>query len=356
MKILLTGACGFVGSSLARALLRLRPGLEIVGMDNFIRPGSETNRADLRSMGVPLLHGDVRAVSDLETLPSVDWIIDAAANPSVLAGVDGRSSSRQVLEHNLTSTINLLELARKHEAGFLLLSTSRLYSIREIAALPLATVRDRFQLSVDGKLPPGVSAKGIAESFSVAAPISLYGASKLASEVLALEYAETFGLPVWINRCGVIAGAGQFGRADQGIVAYWINAYLRRQALHYIGFNGQGQQVRDALHPRDLATIVAKQLDAKAANERPRTINLGGGDANAFSLAELSAWCRQRFGFEAKIASDPNPRPLDLPWVVMDSSLAQQTWAWSPTVGLQKIFEEVAQHAEAHPDWLEMSR
>ncbi len=356
MKILLTGACGFVGSSVARALLEVRPGLEIVGLDNFIRAGSETNRAELRRLGVTLVHGDVRVPSDLEELPRVDWIIDAAANPSVLAGVDGQVSSRQVLEHNLTSTINLLELARKQEAGFLLLSTSRLYSIKELAALPLTTTRERFQLAADKSLPEGVSARGITESFSVAAPISLYGATKLASEVLALEYAETLGLPVWINRCGVIAGAGQFGRADQGIVAYWINSYLRRKPLRYLGFNGKGQQVRDAFHPRDLAMIVNKQLDTRDAKGHPRTINLGGGETNSFSLAELSLWCAQRFGFEATIAAEPSPRPLDLPWIIMDSSRAQQSWEWSPAITLQEIFEEVAQHAEAHPGWLELSR
>ncbi len=356
MKILLTGACGFVGSCLARALLELRPGLEIVGLDNFIRPGSETNRAELQRLGVTLVHGDVRIPSDLDGLPCVDWIIDAAANPSVLAGVDGQVSSRQVLEHNLTSTINLLELARKQEAGFLLLSTSRLYSIKELAALPLIAEGKRFQLAANKTFPDGVSANGITESFSVAAPISLYGATKLSSEVLALEYAETLGLPVWINRCGVLAGAGQFGRADQGIVAYWINAYLRQQPLRYLGFNGKGQQVRDAFHPRDLATIVNKQLVTRDAKGHPRIVNLGGGEANSFSLAELSAWCGQRFGFAAKVAAEADPRPLDLPWIIMDSSRARQSWDWSPAVSLQEIFEEVAQHAEAHPGWLELSR
>ncbi|MGZ4966366.1 MAG: NAD-dependent epimerase/dehydratase family protein, partial [Chthoniobacterales bacterium] len=268
MKLLLTGACGFVGSSLARAILARRSGLEIFGVDNFIRPGSETNREELRRLGVKLFHGDVRVASDLEALPAVDWVIDAAANPSVLAGVDGISSSRQVVEHNLTSTVNLLEHARKHSAGFLLLSTSRLYSISELSGLPLITNGQRFQLRSDVKLPDGVSSSGINERFSTAAPISLYGATKLASEVLALEYAETFGVPVWVNRCGVIAGAGQFGRADQGIVAFWVNSYLRRKSMRYIGFNGAGHQLRDAVHPRDVTALVTKQLDAREADGR----------------------------------------------------------------------------------------
>jgi CDP-paratose 2-epimerase len=98
MKVLITGICGFTGSTVARALQDLDSSIELFGIDNFIRPGSERNRAPLQSAGVRLYHGDVRHPSDLESLPGVDWVIDAAANPSVLSGVDGKSNSRQVIE------------------------------------------------------------------------------------------------------------------------------------------------------------------------------------------------------------------------------------------------------------------
>jgi len=127
MKILLSGACGFVGTTLARAFVQA--GHQVVGFDNFIRPGSESNRAELKQLGVGLVHADLRAASDIDALPAADWVIDAAANPSVLAGVDGKTSSRQLIEHNLGGTINLLEYCKLHRAGFTLLSTSRVYSI-----------------------------------------------------------------------------------------------------------------------------------------------------------------------------------------------------------------------------------
>ena len=76
------------------------PEASLLGIDNFCRPGSEQNRALLRSLEVSVVHGDVRAASDFESLQDVDWVVDAAANPSVLAGVDGRTSSRQLVEHN----------------------------------------------------------------------------------------------------------------------------------------------------------------------------------------------------------------------------------------------------------------
>ncbi len=128
MRILISGVCGFVGSTLARELAAR--GHSVSGFDNFIRPGSEANRDALKKAGVKLFHADLRAASDLETVPAADWVIDAAANPSVLAGVDGKTSSRQLVEHNLGGTVNLLEYCKTHRAGFVLLSTSRVYSIR----------------------------------------------------------------------------------------------------------------------------------------------------------------------------------------------------------------------------------
>ena len=205
----------------------------------------------------------------------------------------------------------------------------------------------------DSSLTPGISAAGIAETFSTTAPISIYGATKLASETLALEYGSAFGFPVWINRCGVLAGGGQFGRPDQGIFSYWINAYLRRQPLRYIGFNGSGYQSRDCFHPRDLVPLLLKQFHCASEPEQ-RIVNLGGGSANAMSLRQLSDWCAIRFG-EHPVHSTTEARPFDLPWVVMDYRLAEKVWEWAPQTNLHSILEEIASHAEANSDWLRIS-
>jgi CDP-paratose 2-epimerase len=356
MRLLITGICGFVGSTIACALQDQRRAGEpliISGLDNFSRAGSETNRKLLRKRGIKLYHGDLRLASDLDALPVFDWVIDAAANPSVLAGVDGKTSSRQILDHNLVSTINVLEFCKRHKAGFTLLSTSRVYSIHALAGLPMSEKNGAFTLDSGKPLPEGVSAQGVAEDFSTRPPLSLYGTSKLASEFLALEYGEAFELPVWINRCGVLAGAGQFGRADQGIVSFWINACLRRRPLKYIGFNGRGHQTRDVLHPRDLVPVLLRQF---ACRDRPeeRIFNFGGGPVNAFSLLQLSRWCADQFG-EHKIEADPTPRQFDIPWMIMDSNRAATFWNWQPQTKLTEIFDEVAQHAHAHKDWLELS-
>jgi len=199
MKILITGICGFTGSTLAREWLSSEENLTIYGVDNLIRPGSEYNRAMLQKLGIKLFHGDIRAASDFEMLPSADWVIDAAANPNVLAGIDGRASTRQLIEHNLMGTVNMLEYCKRHAAGFILLSTSRVYSIAALAGVALEQRGESFRLTPGQMFPQGLSEAGWPRHSSTAPPVSLYGSTKLASEVLALEYGEAFGFPVWIN-------------------------------------------------------------------------------------------------------------------------------------------------------------
>ena len=349
MKILITGICGFVGSRLAFALQERFDGLEVSGIDNLLRPGSETNRSELRARGMHFIHGDLRVRSDLEAVPACEWVIDAAANPSVLAGVDGRSSPRQLGEHNLVGTLNLLEYCRQHKAGLVLLSTNRVYSIRDLAQLPVREGDRAFVLDTSKPLPAGVSEAGITETFPVRQPISLYGATKLASEVMALEYSFTFGFPVWINRCGVLAGAGQFGTAEQGIFSYWLHAHAARLTLRYIGFGGRGYQVRDACHPEDLANLIALELRRDPSPEA--IYNAGGGASNAMSLAQLTAWCDDRFG-KHEPQADPRPRPFDTPWMVMDSARLEREFGWRPKRSLLSILDEIAEHVRANPDWL----
>ncbi|MDA8743125.1 NAD-dependent epimerase/dehydratase family protein [Rubripirellula amarantea] len=353
MNIFITGVCGFVGSSIARHLVESDSTIKIVGMDNLARPGSETNRRELVSNGIDVRHGDLRLASDLETIGPMDFVIDAAALPSVLAGVDGANSSLQLVQHNLLGTIHLLELCKRHHAGFLLLSTSRVYSIEALTSLSLDIQKDAFVVS--DTIDPGLTDDGINENFSTAAPVSMYGATKIASETMALEYGLTYDFPVWINRCGVLAGAGQFGRADQGIFSFWLHSHLRRQPLKYLGFGGSGHQVRDCLNVRDLSQLVSTQIASGDRKNVPRTINVSGGQASAMSLKQLTQWCDDRFGKHA-IQSSDEERPFDLPWVVLDSALANQHWNWKPEVSMNDTLEEIAVHAESNPGWLELSQ
>ena len=257
-----------------------------------------------------------------------------------------------MVEHNLIGTINILEYCKKVQSGLILLSTSRVYSAKELALLPKQENDSAYVLAQEASIE-GISSSGISEDFPTTAPVSLYGATKLASETLALEYGNSFDFPVWINRCGVLAGAGQFGKADQGIFSYWLHSFREKTPLKYIGFGGKGLQVRDALHPKDLVPLIVKQME-EADRNAPKIVNLGGGLANSMSLKQLTYWCKERFGDNEVIASEEE-RPMDAPWIVMDSSLAKEAWDWSPETKIQKILEEIAAHAEENPQWLKIS-
>lgn len=369
MRIIITGGCGFVGSLVAK-YLATRCGWNVTVIDNFSRPGSERNRAPLNCLGIEVLEGDLRNRDYIASLPACDWIIDCAANPSVLAGTTPQSPSLELVDHNLLGTIHLLEYCKRHQAGLVLVSTSRVYSTQALAELPLRTTPTRFELETEQLQLRGSTAsfevtdRGIRENFSTEAPLSLYGATKLASETMAKEYAYAFEFPLWINRCGLMAGAGQFGRADQGIVAYWMHRYLYRHPLKFIGFGGQGHQVRDCLHPDDLARLVELQVKhsrSDSQTKQPITINLSGGIESAFSLLELTQWCERRwggvrYGEKPSITPVAENRKYDAPWIVLDPSLAQNQWAWKAEKSREDIFEEIADHAEEHPDWLQVSQ
>ena len=352
MKVLITGICGFAGSIVAVELVKNQSGLEVIGIDNLSRPGSELNRRSFRRHGIQLFHGDIRNPSDLECLPAVDWVIDAAANPSVLAGVAGQTSSRQLIEHNLIGTVNLLEFCKRFHCGFLMLSTSRVYSLKQLAGLKMRSEANAFTPCFSEIQESGLTARGVTEEFSTEPPLSLYGTSKRASEMLTLEYSAAFNFPAYINRCGNLAGAGQFGKADQGIFSFWIHSYCHHRPLKYIGFGGTGHQIRDCLHPRDLVSLLLKQMNSPDRNAG--VLNVSGGLDHAMSLAQLTAWCAQCFG-PHEVKGEAVERPYDVPWLILDSGRAEKIWKWRPTTSQKDILEEIALHAEKNPHWLDCS-
>lgn len=354
MRILITGVCGFVGSTLAKTFRSASPDHHIIGIDNFSRSGSWINKEPLQQLGIQVYYGDIRNASDVDALPPVDWVIDAAANPSVLAGVDGKTSSLQLVQHNLEGTIQLLEYCKRHQAGFTLLSTSRVYSIPGLAHLQVQAVNGAFQPLAEQAFPPGICLNGVSETYSTDPPVSLYGSTKVASEHLALEYGATFEFPVWINRCGVLAGAGQFGHPGQGIFAFWIHSFREHRPLKYIGFGGKGYQVRDCLHPQDLVSLLNKQFIEPLETNKPRIINLSGGIRNSMSLRQLSLWCEDRFGSNEVIQTDTE-RPFDIPWMVLDATRAEQVWEWRPQTSINDILHDIANFAEAQKDWCQLS-
>jgi CDP-paratose 2-epimerase len=328
MRILITGGAGFVGGFLGRAFLRASEQNSVVLFDNLRRRGSEWNVAALMSEGATFVHGDVRNPTDLEAVDGqFDILIEASAEASVHAGVAG--SPRYVLDTNLTGALNCLELARKRCGALVFLSTSRVYSIDPLRALPLKATATRLDLGEQTSGIPGVTFDGVAEAFALDAPRSYYGASKLAAELLCQEYSAYGGLRVVINRCGVIAGPGQFGKTDQGVFTLWVARHHFGRPLTYTGFGGRGLQVRDLLHVEDLADLIRAQIDS-LDRVSGRIFNVGGGRKGSVSLMEFTEICRDVTGREVTIKEDDITSPVDVPWYITDHANASQAFHWSP--------------------------
>jgi CDP-paratose 2-epimerase len=342
---LVTGGAGFIGSSLAIAFKTRGPEDRIVAFDNLRRRGAELNLARLRAAGVEFRHGDVRAAADLEPFAGgLDVILECSAEPSVLAGRDGQP--RYVVDTNLTGCVNCLELARTTGARFVFLSTSRVYPTATLARLRYETRDTRFELRDDQPVP-GASARGIAEGFPLDGVRTLYGATKLAAELLIAEYVDMFGVRAVVNRCGVVSGPWQMGHVEQGVFAHWMLAHVFRRPLAYIGFGGRGQQVRDVLHVDDLASLVDVQLQ-RTDGWTGEPMNAGGGAANAVSLAEFTGLCESLTGTHLDIASRPETRPGDVPVYVTDNRRIEERFGWRPARSVADVARDLHAWATAN--------
>jgi CDP-paratose 2-epimerase len=345
MRILITGGAGFVGSSLALSLKRTAPELHVVAFDNLRRRGSELALPRLKDAGIEFVHGDVRSPDDLAAAGSFGVLLDCAAEPSVQAGVG--QSPAYVLHTNLAGTINCLEAARHNGAGVVFVSTSRVFPIERLRALPLVRRGDRLDLP-DEAHGPGWSAEGIRADFPLGGFRSIYGATKLASELLIEEYRAMYGLHTVINRCGVLSGPWQMGKVDQGFLVLWASRHLYGGQLSYNGFGGEGLQVRDVLHVEDLCDLVRLQI-ADLPRHSGTTNVVGGGRSNSASLAELTAICRRRSGHSIPFDSLPETNVADIPYYVSDNAAVTAATGWRPRRSLADVVEDVFA-------WLECER
>ncbi|HRQ83619.1 MAG TPA: NAD-dependent epimerase/dehydratase family protein [Flavobacteriales bacterium] len=278
--------------------------------------------------------------------PRFDVLMECSAEPSVLAGYGG--DARYVVDTNLTGTVNCLEAAARHKADLVFLSTSRVYPIAAINAL---CTEGAEGFSMNGGDTLGASEKGIAENFPLNGVRSLYGATKLASELLIAEYADMHGLRAVVNRCGVIAGPWQMGKTDQGFVLLWIARHHWNLPLNYIGFGGKGSQVRDVLHIDDLCELITLQA-ASMDRLQGGTFNVGGGLANSASLRGFTALAAAVTGNRIQVGSHADDRPGDLKYYVTDNSYVTQTTGWAPRRDLRTLFADSHQWLMANEELL----
>ncbi len=100
--------------------------------------------------------------------------------------------------------------------------------------------------------------------------------------------------------------------------------------------------------------MVWKQLQIRDPRGKPQIVNVSGGLESARSLLQISQWCEHRYGVR-EVGQEKGMRPYDIPWVVLDSTLAKRTWDWQPTISVEAIMSQIASHADANPDWLSVS-
>jgi CDP-paratose 2-epimerase len=344
--VLVTGGAGFVGASVALALAERRPAWEVVALDNLKRRGSELNLPRLRAAGVRFVHGDVREPADLAAAGRCDATVECSAEPSALAGRDG--STDYAMRSNLVGAWHCLELARRHGAQLVFLSTSRVYPVAALNALRLDEHATRFELAAEQPMP-GASAAGIGEEFPLDGARTLYGTTKLAAELLIGEYRDAFGVQAVIDRCGVIAGPWQMGKVDQGVFTHWMLAHLLGGTLAYNGFGGSGKQVRDLLHVDDLVDLIERQL-LDPGGWDGAVVNVGGGREVSLSLAETTLLCREISGREIPVPPAGEERPGDVPLYVSDCRRLFARSDWRPRRGARQVLEDVATWIRAHEE------
>lgn len=290
MKALVTGAAGLIGSACVRHLCARD--WDVIGVDNDMRAqffgagGSteklrhdlEKNLAGYRHVAIDIR--DRAGVRELLRSERPDFIIHTAAQPS---HDKAAAIPYEDFDVNAVGTLNLLVAARDFclASPFCFTSTNKVYGDRP-NALPLRELPSRWDYA-DGR-------DGIAEDMSIDACLhSLFGASKLAADVLCQEFGRYFGMPTGVFRGGCLTGPQHAAVPLHGYLAYIVRCAVR--AMPYAVFGFGGKQVRDQLHCDDVAALFLAFFEAPRSGE---VYNLGGGRANSLSILETIAHLAQR--------------------------------------------------------------
>ena len=327
MKILITGGCGFVGSNIAIYLKKKYKNAQISTLDNLIRKGSRLNKNRLKHYRIKNYNFSIENYNKFKSLTKFNLIIDCCAEPAIEAS---RKEPSRVFNTNLIGTFNILKKCINDKTNIIFLSSSRVYSINKLKNL----------IKSNKILNPLKIQKKINENFSIDSVSSLYGFTKFASEKLIMEMFFKTNLKYIINRFGVIAGPWQFGKQDQGFVPLWVARHLFKKKLSYIGFGGNGHQVRDILHIDDVCNIVHLQIK-KLKNINNEIFNIGGGPRNSISLFNLTQKCKKLTKNIIKIKKISKTSDFDIPYYVTDNKKIKKFYKWQPSKSIDKILNDI---------------
>lgn len=340
MKLLVTGSSGLIGSEAVSYLEGL--GHEVVGLDNnmravFFGPKGDTtwNTARLESNHPKFRHVDLdirnrEGVFSLFEHERFDAIIHTAAQPS-----HDRAAAIPLLdfEVNALGTMNLLEANRQFsmDAPFVHLSTNKVYGDAP-NEIDLVESESRFDYADANYL------NGIPETFRIdRSKHSLFGASKVAADIMVQEYGRYFGMPTVCLRGGCLTGPGHSGVELHGFLSYLLKCNVEEQ--HYTVFGYKAKQVRDNIHAFDVVRFIEMFIESPKSGA---VYNLGGGKGNAISVLEAFALAEEISGIPMQWSYDETNREGDHICYYSDLSLMQSEYPeWSITKDLPFIFVEI---------------
>ena len=324
MKILITGGCGFVGTNIAIFLKSKKH--NIYTLDNLSRKGSKYNLNTLKSKNITNYKLNISNFKKVRQLPKFDLIIDCCAEAAVEIS---RKNIDRVIDTNFIGTLSILKKAKQDKSNIIFLSSSRVYPIKEINKIVNKKILKK-SLKIT---------KMINEQTKITGPKTIYGVTKLSSEMLIEEFSYIFKLKYIINRCGVISGPLQFGKQDQGFVSLWIWRHLMKKNLSYMGYGGWGKQIRDVLHIDDLCKLINLQIkNLKSINNVLFTV--GGSNKSYTSLENLTKICEKITKNKIKIKRIPKTSIYDIPYFVTDNKKVSKTYKWKPQKNIFDIVND----------------
>ena len=325
MKILITGGCGFVGTNLAIYLNNKK--FKVSSLDNIVRLGSQYNLKLLKKNKIRNYKVDISNYNKIAKLPKFDLIIDCCAEAAVEIS---KKNIDKVVNTNLLGTLNILKKCKNDNTKIIFISSSRVYPIHEINK-----IMKNNSLKKDIKIR-----KLFNENSNLIGPRTIYGLTKLSSEMLIEEFAYAFNVKYIINRCGVLSGPLQFGKQDQGFVSLWIWKHLTKQKLQYIGYNGSGNQVRDVLHINDFCELIEIQINnlKKIYN---KLFTVGGSNFSYTSLKKLTKLCNKITGNKMNITMNKKTSIYDIPYFKMNNNKVSKTYKWKPKNNISHIVIDI---------------
>ena len=234
-----------------------------------------------------------------------------------------------MINTNLLGTINILKKSKKDNSKIIFLSSSRVNPIVPLNKF-IKNKNLNKSLSVNKKINEFENMQG---------PKSIYGLTKLASEMFIEEFSYAFGTKYLINRCGVISGPLQFGKQDQGFVSLWIWKHLNKKSLKYIGYGGYGNQIRDVLHINDLCNLILTQI--KNFNKiNNKLFTVGGSKKSYTSLKQLTNICEKITKNKIKIVKKPKTSIYDIPYYITDNKHVTKTYKWKPKKNIYDVVKD----------------